>query len=187
MTAPTRRTAASRGVPDIIWRLWLDDLPPAAERSREDQSVLIDFRYFDTDEWQGQWVKHRDTVLREWVRLHPGSRPSTWWAVDAPEPRRRLAGIGTPSHERLAHAEHYVLGVPDQWITQDQVCIYREHMDTELGIPALDPENPPVYESEAAYLARLGLLLPGERKRLKKADFEPVSLLDILTLDDEGH
>ncbi|MHB8283638.1 MAG: hypothetical protein ACYDD1_03085 [Caulobacteraceae bacterium] len=37
------------------------------------------------------------------------------------------------------------------------------------------PTNPPV-ESEAAYLDRHGLLLPGERRQLKPADFELTQL-----------
>jgi hypothetical protein len=41
---------------------------------------------------------------------------------------------------------------------------------------AIDSDDPPVYESEASYLDRLGLFLPGEKKRLKKADFEPDTL-----------
>jgi hypothetical protein len=38
---------------------------------------------------------------------------------------------------------------------------------------AIDPGDPPVFESQASYLERHGLFLPGERKRLKKEDFEP--------------
>lgn len=41
---------------------------------------------------------------------------------------------------------------------------------------AIDDRDPPRYESEAAYLDRHGLFLPGERKRLKKADWEDVSM-----------
>ncbi|MGO4564807.1 hypothetical protein AB4Z52_07000 [Rhizobium sp. 2YAF20] len=32
---------------------------------------------------------------------------------------------------------------------------------------------PAVYESQAAYLERRGLFLPGERKRISAADLEP--------------
>jgi hypothetical protein len=35
------------------------------------------------------------------------------------------------------------------------------------------PDAPPTVESEAAYLKRLGLLLPGEEKRLATDDFAP--------------
>ena len=47
-------------------------------------------------------------------------------------------------------------------------------MNTELkGVP-FDPKDPPTFESEAAYLDRLKLLAPGERRRIPAADFEPV-------------
>jgi hypothetical protein len=38
---------------------------------------------------------------------------------------------------------------------------------------AIDPNDPPTFESQAAYLKRHGLLLAGEERRLKKADWEP--------------
>ena len=37
----------------------------------------------------------------------------------------------------------------------------------------VDEEDPPLFEAQASYLERLGLLLPGERRRLAKSDFEP--------------
>ena len=40
---------------------------------------------------------------------------------------------------------------------------------------AIDADDPPMFESEASYLDRLGLFLPGEKKRLKKADWDPVT------------
>src|SRR4030095_5199485 len=43
------------------------------------------------------WLEHRETILAGWIRDHPGTRPRTWWSLDAPEPRRqRLARGGTP-------------------------------------------------------------------------------------------
>jgi hypothetical protein len=36
---------------------------------------------------------------------------------------------------------------------------------------------------EAAYLDRLGLFLPGERRRLSRKDFAPESIVDALGLD----
>lgn len=45
-----------------------------------------------------------------------------------------------------------------------------------IGIPrrfyGVDPNDPPVYKSQAVYSDRLGLFAIGERKRLRKADFE---------------
>ena len=38
----------------------------------------------------------------------------------------------------------------------------------------LSESDPPTYESEASYLRRLGLLLPGELRRISRDDFNPV-------------
>ena len=37
---------------------------------------------------------------------------------------------------------------------------------------AIDPSDPPAFESQASYLKRHGIFLAGEERRLKKADFE---------------
>jgi hypothetical protein len=37
---------------------------------------------------------------------------------------------------------------------------------------AIDPDDPPSFEPQATYLKRIGLLLPGESKRLTKGDWE---------------
>jgi hypothetical protein len=42
---------------------------------------------------------------------------------------------------------------------------------------AIDPEDPPTYESQASYLERHGLFLPGEKKRLTKYDWLPDALI----------
>jgi hypothetical protein len=51
-----------------------------------------------------------------------------------------------------------------------------------LGVPAVDPANPPTFESEATYLGRHELLLPGERRRLSEDDFAPQRLDEILDI-----
>jgi hypothetical protein len=47
-----------------------------------------------------------------------------------------------------------------------------KHLD--LHVP--DPADPPMFESEAAYLDRLGLLTDGERDCLPPDAFKPVRL-----------
>ena len=138
----------------------------------------------------------RDEILAAWTADAPGTRPSFWWKFDAPrqplgtfpgcfwdgklpEPRRRLGGIGTPSHECLAYKPHYDYGLPAHWVKKWESDYYNSEGDFE-GV-AIDPENPPKYESEAAYLERHALFLPGEKKRLQKADFEP----ELITPADE--
>ncbi len=145
--------------------------------------------YFNTDdELRAAWNEVRDEILGEWTATSPGTRPSFWWRFDAPrqplgtfegcnfdgklpEPRRRLGGIGTPSHECLAYKPHYDFGLPAHWVNQWESDYYNSDGDFE-GV-AIDHEDPPRYESEASYLERHGLFRPGEKKRLRKADFEP--------------
>jgi hypothetical protein len=135
------------------------------------------------EEFAALWHGYEEQIVGEHIAEQPGTRPLRWWEFSAPEPRRRVGGVGTPCHEHLAHVEHYVFGVPDQWISDIET--YRR-MGMPLTVPALDPDDAPLYESEASYLERLKLLAPGERRRLKPEDFEPESVIDILemTADD---
>ena len=175
--------------------------------------------FFTTDaDLLAAWNEVRDEILTEWIAGSPGSRPSFWWRFGAPrqplgtfegcyfdgklpEPRRRLGGIGTPSHECLAYTPHYNFGIPAYWVNQWESDYYNgraRHVDGHLigedyeegdfeGV-AIDSEDPPRYESEASYLERHGLFRPGEKKRLRKADFEP-DLIAPVDDDDEapGH
>ena len=34
-----------------------------------------------------QWTQHRDAILRAWIADRPGSRPSIWWRLSAPQER----------------------------------------------------------------------------------------------------
>src|SRR5678815_4034703 len=56
------------------------------------------------------WRAHADEIVAEHVAEYLGTRPRRWWDYDAPEPRQRLGGIGTPCHEVLAHRPAYELG-----------------------------------------------------------------------------
>lgn len=108
------------------------------------------------------WEAHKPALMGEWIKKHPGTRPLSWWEYDAPrEPvpgwnhkrfdsaqRRRLGGTGTPSHEALSIAPHFSRGIPKSWIHQPQ------------------PEDPPIYESEAEYLRRHDLLTAEEKRAL---------------------
>lgn len=125
----------------------------------------------DSERLRTLWEQHREEILSEWAVEHPGTRPCCWWRFDAPrwlrpedkgwyfydrlpEPRQRLGGTGTPCFEVLAHVPAFTRGIPDQWIEQSD-------------------DDPPVFESQAAYLKRHGLLVEGEEERLTDTDFEP--------------
>jgi hypothetical protein len=109
------------------------------------------------------WNDVRDEALVDWVREHAGTRPSAWWKFDAPQPRRRLGGIGDTC------AAGFDLGMPRWWTTPA--------LARHSRFVAVDAADPPRFESEAAYLERLGLLPPGEKGRLTPAAFEPKCVL----------
>jgi hypothetical protein len=68
-----------------------------------------------------------------------------------------------PTNLRCAVGRDF--GLPRFFLTPLQAA-YR-------GGVAFDPARPPLFEAEAAYLARHGLLTPAERARLTVADFAP--------------
>jgi hypothetical protein len=154
------------------------------------------------------WREHGAAILASWVREHPGTRPSLWWKYDAPawvpdelpdhfrgaffaaelrEPRRRVGGTGTATHDCLAHVPQFERGIPRQWIDQETVDRYngrgigpRSHwtqdwVEGSFPYNALDPDDPPAFESEAVYLHRHGLLTPDEGRSyaLGQLDLEP--------------
>jgi hypothetical protein len=175
---PTKRVPIDRAPVQLTpteWR-WLMDEPEPPEEEGGDPAELFFINL------HGLWVDHRAMVLPLWVREHPGTRPSHWWRWDAPraapgtfgqiqkdldgtplpEPRRRLGGVGTPAHEGRGDFPTLGRGIPVAWLM------------APLGrAPAYDPTDPPIFESEAAYLERHGLFMRGERHRLTAEDFAP--------------
>ena len=103
------------------------------------------------------WFAHREELLQAWTADPPdqdhrgdlgqpllggaGSRPWAWWRYEAPESRRQVGGEGTPLDDTL-----FDFGIPRQW-------------------QALDGDDPPRFEDEAAYLERNGLLTDDEQGR----------------------
>lgn len=146
------------------------------------------------------WSELRESVLDRWIRTCPGTRPFAWWQFDAPpalvtghagpfpgrEPRRRLGGTGTPNFEVLNSAPWFWFGLPVMFVQPWMVEYYNgrardvngkpietKYRDGDFTGRAIDPRNPPRFESQADYLERHGLLTRGERARLTPADFEP--------------
>ena len=155
--------------------------------------ILLNF-----SEWEHKrtvWEKHRDEILAEWIRKHPGTRPYAFWVLDTPEPRkrRRLGGIGTPKHEALAILPRFKWGVPVNWVTDFDVAYYNGqfrdihgnlvengYKPGDFSGEAIDLDDPPIFESQASYLERHGFLTAAEKKKLKSEDFEPESVISIL-------
>jgi hypothetical protein len=69
------------------------------------------------------------------------------------KPAYHLAEI-TPAHEVQATGPTFAYGIPTVWV-------------------GLDEDDPPIFESQAAYLKRHGLLLDGEERRVQSSFEEP--------------
>lgn len=105
-------------------------------------------------------------LVEKWARERPGARPAGWWLYEALGPRERLGGVGTTIASARGLPDVLAFGIPQYWATELHV--------TFLGAGvAFCPVNPPTFEAQATYLRRHKLLLPGEAKRLRPADFEP--------------
>ena len=122
------------------------------------------WRFLTSTPLETVWRESADRIVAEHVRVSPGSRPAHWWTYSAPEARQRLGGKGDTLDTCTTYAPALAFGIPILW---------RRHGDIfTIGVP-VDPTNPPAFESQAAFLGRHKLFLPGERRRLKPANFEP--------------
>ncbi len=94
--------------------------------------------------------------------------------------RLRIGGTGTPSFEVLNRAPDFHLGIPTGWITQWDADYYNgrsvdihgnktgNYTEGDFSGVAIDPDDPPLFESQAAYLQRHGLLEKTEVAYLRK-------------------
>jgi len=184
---PTKRqrrthTAHSR-TSDFAWALLMEQSLDGLHSSLEDFS----FQYptVHPEASRHVWEIARDEVLAEWVREKPGTRPGYWWLFDAPRGSDECLlsiGIDRTSHEftaqpRLVFEPRMRIGSDGQAYLEAKRGDYEHH-----GLPDIDRDKHGVaiielgpwrYESEATYLQRHSLFLPGERRRLFNEDFEP--------------
>lgn len=140
----------------------------------------VGWELFEREETLAElWHENSEWVVAEHVAEKPGTRPKRWWAYDSPrapcgaaEPRQRHGGTGAALYEALpVFVPQWEFGVPREWLTARNIHFY------PTDAAPIDPNDPPLFESEAAYLERHGLLLPGEKQRLKAADFEPEAVM----------
>ena len=143
------------------------------------------------------WELHRDQILATWTKDRPGTRPHCWWIFDAPrmqpgpcwyapsspEPRERVGGVGTRRYEALNCGASFRYGIPISWLRPAEVEFHCARARAGIdGQPwrwphrAPDPRDPPRFESQAHYLLRHDLLLPGERQRLRAEHFTPEAI-----------
>ena len=126
------------------------------------------------------WAQFGAEVLAWWIKENPGTRPWCWWKFSAPELRLRVGGTGVTKRESCGgdvYAPDYGLPDSENWMMPEDKR-WAPHRDS--GLPAYDLADPPHYESQAAYLKRLGLLEPGEEKRLKPDALDPVEAVPSL-------
>jgi len=118
-----------------------------------------------------------DAFLAEFVKANPGRRPFWFWNyLELPEDgqRLRVGGVGDP------HAEErpgFDMGVPDD---NSWNLAWNAKRGGKLDGMPIDPNDPPMFESEASYLRRHNLFLKGEEARLTDVDFDPVSVFEIV-------
>jgi hypothetical protein len=129
----------------------------------------------NVDAVRSEWDIHKDDVMNNFEQC---SRPWAWWR-DA-EPRRRIGGTGTPSSDVLAYAPSFEYGIPGHWVKPFDVAYYNgrfkdvdgkkvgSFQEGDFTGRAIDPGDPPRFESQAVYLQRLGLLTATERAYLKR-------------------
>jgi hypothetical protein len=125
--------------------------------------------------WNGQslqdtWRDYASEVLDDWIIERPGTRPSLWWEFTAPEPRQRLGGTGITRNDLFGCAPYRRHGVEMLWIDDADVRL------SKLECEPLSVDDPPLFESQSAFLERHGLFFRGERRRLAPDAFAPVPL-----------
>jgi hypothetical protein len=182
MTKPRpRRKALDSNIDEVSWRYLHDATTPEDKEKHSWQLISLKHdehkfgapmrSFHPLNKMASElWAEYRESILAWWVKTNPGSRPRCWWRFEAPEPRKRVGGRGALWSERWGR-EPYLpeFGLPsaDGFVTDD------DRAATAEGYEAADPANPPLFESQAAYLKRLGLFAPGEERRVPCGAFAP--------------
>jgi hypothetical protein len=127
------------------------------------------------------WKERKEEILPAWIRKYPGTRPHAWWNLDGKnvKQRARVGGVGRPVYDYLSYLPKFKFGIPVEFVTKERAEMWMspnlpQRLRTEME--AVDPKDPPTFESEAAFLDRHELLTPAEKKKLSEKDFEPVRI-----------
>ena len=128
-------------LPDAVAALLLDYELTEEERASINPFWLIELELPDLMPPCPVWAQHGAVLVAHFVKRNPGRRPSRWWTYDAPrepqgtrpgwfddgkveQPRLRLGGVGTPSHEAFNVSTSYWLGIPSSWVSPEDVSWY---------------------------------------------------------------
>lgn len=186
---PSKRTRKSRqrqyDLSDAAWAFLNDEPLPENANVFEIHSLTYGGMPSHRLSRKELWGIYGAEITGRLAVISPGTRPSLWWVYDAPSLlRRRLGGVGIPGQADIKYRPYWRQGVPTRWFTRQDIERHGDILPYLLpGFPkhpfkgvAIDPNNPPTFESQAAYLKRHDLLQPGEMERLTAADFEPARL-----------
>jgi hypothetical protein len=146
-----------------------------------EQPEGVDFWEF-TDlgwvDWRQEklWSEVKDHVVSQWKAAKPCTRPWAWYKFDAPRQNDEFFG-------------HYYHGtLPEQRLKvggSGHVCEYNFVPAYNFGVFKYwhyNENDPPLFESQAAYLHRLGLLSETEEKYFEEHPdlAEPENIQDIM-------
>ena len=176
MAHAKRRILATRPkleISDGLWAYLNDQAIPDGDSETKFAIILLEAG--DCEALRELWGRARGEVITGWLRDHPGTRPAVWWRLDAPrqllgthggcffdgklqQPRKQLSGAGCDASAISAYMPSYKSGLPKCWAGREE-------------------GDPPVFESQAAYLQRHGLLTPHEVRVLAAGDYERTEAL----------
>jgi hypothetical protein len=142
-------------IPAWARKFFLTGGQPGREEDGHDEYVSAYFFHMPGEpDLKDLWERWRGELLPAWIREHPGTRPWGWWRFDAPSHRLKVGGSGVlyPDGEQVAG-----FALPGDGFWDEDP----------------DPKNPPLFESEAAFLKRHGLLDAAERSRVKPRAYNP--------------
>jgi hypothetical protein len=148
----------------FLWLTW-GDWTAAFEQAQADDEGMREL-FFDAKSRQTRryWVAIEDEALAAWTAVYPGTRPPAWWFYSQPEPelRQLIGGV----YRIIPGAE-------------------RCH---PTGIAYIDDwkDDPPLVESQPAYLDRLRLWLPKERAQVDREAFASQPFSYSLTVAPRG-
>ena len=104
------------------------------------------------------WQEYGEEITAAWAAEHAGTRPWGWWQFVATEPRACLEG------------DEFVWKPPlGDWVWKKDFGLPGR---PQVRRPGAEPARL-LFESQAVYLQRLNLLVPGEAERLTDEDPEP--------------
>jgi hypothetical protein len=151
MPRKLRAPKARRGDALIVSRsmflhLVFQDFASACAQADHDGTRKQDLYYTAAQETT-YWAAIEEQALEVWTTYSPGSRPPLWWQLSAPTLRQLEGGLYTV-------------------ISGCNRC-------HETGIAYITEwqDDPPQVESQAAFLDRVAMWLPGERARVPAEAF----------------